>query len=384
MRTLTSFFARLAIGRLICAITLCLVAPVAPAYAGPPPLYSGTSGPVAWEVTAIERNQKPDGSLIRWDYEIVLREREGVGIAFQTLISDAEGPRTATSVQRIEYARRLEPRGELRYQTYYWIQKAAGTSTSFDVMPGGRQGVRLLKRFEGRDDTGKPVRVDVRFSLDPSVGDQPAIRVDVSSLPPTRSLKPEELASLAGTWSGQLLDGSGITFALDLQVQPNGQFDATVGTVVKQHFQGNLAISTTGELEYSTRNATGRGSVHENGPQRVLIASASPKPGASSSAVAYSIRATFAPVAPSVSPQTAALPPPAQPPQVPTALAPDVDEILTNSSIVSLVQAGLDETVILAKIVASPARFDTRTEALIELKRAGVSDRILAAMIGKR
>jgi hypothetical protein len=49
-----------------------------------------------------------------------------------------------------------------------------------------------------------------------------------------------------------------------------------------------------------------------------------------------------------------------------------------------MVRAGLDESVILAKITATPARFDTRTEALIELKRAGVPDRVLAAMVGKR
>jgi hypothetical protein len=49
-----------------------------------------------------------------------------------------------------------------------------------------------------------------------------------------------------------------------------------------------------------------------------------------------------------------------------------------------MVKAGLDEAVILAKITATPARFDTRTEVLIELKRAGVSDRVLTAMVGKK
>jgi hypothetical protein len=48
------------------------------------------------------------------------------------------------------------------------------------------------------------------------------------------------------------------------------------------------------------------------------------------------------------------------------------------------VKAGLDEAVILAKIMATPARFDTRTDALIELKQAGVPDRVLAAMVGKK
>jgi hypothetical protein len=67
----------------------------------------------------------------------------------------------------------------------------------------------------------------------------------------------------------------------------------------------------------------------------------------------------------------------------PVVAAPPVDEVLTNESILTMV-AGLDESVILAKITTTAARFDTRTDALIDLKRAGVPDRVLAAMVGKR
>ena len=49
-----------------------------------------------------------------------------------------------------------------------------------------------------------------------------------------------------------------------------------------------------------------------------------------------------------------------------------------------MVKAGLDEALILAKIAATPTRFDARTEALIALKQAGVPDRVLAAMVEKR
>lgn len=57
------------------------------------------------------------------------------------------------------------------------------------------------------------------------------------------------------------------------------------------------------------------------------------------------------------------------------------EEILTNESIVSMVKAGLPETVIAAKIRASKTKFDTGTEALIALKQAGVPDRVLEAMV---
>ena len=56
-------------------------------------------------------------------------------------------------------------------------------------------------------------------------------------------------------------------------------------------------------------------------------------------------------------------------------------ETLDNGTILTLVQAGLGDDVIIAKIKTSPNRFDLSTEAIIGLKQKGVSSPILAAMI---
>jgi hypothetical protein len=349
--------------------------------AGGPPVYSGTSGPVSWEVSAIEQNRSADGTVIQWDFELVLREREGVGISFYTLVSDSEGPQTRTSAYRSPFARRLEPRGELRYQDFYWIQFGPGMTSGFGEIPGGRAGVRLLRRFEGRDDAGKTVRVDVRFTLDPAIGDRPRVVVETTPPAGSRALKAEELASLAGTWTGYRLR-RGMTIAFEVQVRPDGQFDGVAGTVVKQRFQGNFAISQNGELEYATRNVSGRLTIHEDGPQRVLVVAAAPKVGASSSVAPYSFWVRSSGISPTVAPPVATATAPTVTPSVlPT---PGAAEVLTNESILSMVKAGLDEAVILAKITTTLAHFDKRTETLVELKRAGVPDRVLAAMIGKK
>jgi hypothetical protein len=55
-------------------------------------------------------------------------------------------------------------------------------------------------------------------------------------------------------------------------------------------------------------------------------------------------------------------------------------EVLTNDSVVSMVRAGLPESVILEKIRTSPRKFDTSTAALISLKNQGVPDRVIEAM----
>ncbi len=56
-------------------------------------------------------------------------------------------------------------------------------------------------------------------------------------------------------------------------------------------------------------------------------------------------------------------------------------EVLTNDSIVKMVRAGIDQNVIVMKVQLSKVDFDLRTEALITLRQAGVSDRILGAML---
>jgi hypothetical protein len=61
-----------------------------------------------------------------------------------------------------------------------------------------------------------------------------------------------------------------------------------------------------------------------------------------------------------------------------TALA---QEVLTNQSIVEMVKAGLSERVIIAKIRTSPTNFDTRTDSLIALKKSGVSEKVIEAIM---
>jgi len=62
--------------------------------------------------------------------------------------------------------------------------------------------------------------------------------------------------------------------------------------------------------------------------------------------------------------------------------APAAAETLTNATVVSLVQAGLGNEAVIAKIKASEGKYDLGTSDLIALKSAGVSGDVIAAMIG--
>jgi hypothetical protein len=64
-----------------------------------------------------------------------------------------------------------------------------------------------------------------------------------------------------------------------------------------------------------------------------------------------------------------------------TSAAPAGQKPLTNNDIMSMVQAGLPSDVVIEKIKTSKTAFDTSTEALVALKRAGVAADIIRLMV---
>ena len=56
-------------------------------------------------------------------------------------------------------------------------------------------------------------------------------------------------------------------------------------------------------------------------------------------------------------------------------------EVLTNDSVVQMVKAGLPEAIVIAKIKGTATKFDLKTDSLVNLKKAGVSDKVLEAMV---
>lgn len=60
------------------------------------------------------------------------------------------------------------------------------------------------------------------------------------------------------------------------------------------------------------------------------------------------------------------------------------DTPLNNAAVVKLVKAGFKEKTILSIISARPSNFDLSTERMIDLKRSGVSERIILAMIARQ
>ena len=56
---------------------------------------------------------------------------------------------------------------------------------------------------------------------------------------------------------------------------------------------------------------------------------------------------------------------------------------LNNDAIIKMAKAGISEDVIVSTVNASPGTYDTSTDGLIALKTAGVSDKVVGAMIAR-
>jgi len=62
----------------------------------------------------------------------------------------------------------------------------------------------------------------------------------------------------------------------------------------------------------------------------------------------------------------------------------DSNSLLTNASIVKLVKAGFKDKSIITIIAARAVKFDLSTDRLIELKRSGVSEKVILAMMARQ
>jgi len=61
----------------------------------------------------------------------------------------------------------------------------------------------------------------------------------------------------------------------------------------------------------------------------------------------------------------------------------NAQQTMNNDAVIKLVKAGLSEDLILSTINSQPGTYDTSTDGLIALKKAGVSDKVVGAIVTK-
>jgi len=61
----------------------------------------------------------------------------------------------------------------------------------------------------------------------------------------------------------------------------------------------------------------------------------------------------------------------------------NAQQTMNNDAVIKLVKAGLSEDLIISTINSQPGAYDTTTDGLIALKKAGVSDKVVGAIVTK-
>jgi hypothetical protein len=148
--------------------------------------YRGDSGPVNWEIVGIRTNITDGERQIRWNFTVILRETGGRSIQFESIETSAQmrdhPDALMAGSQKEPFRARLAPRGEYRFNTNYGLSFTSATTGGFGQLPGGRQGVIVLYRLTGRDETGQSITVAIPVSLYP--GSETQVREPVTSSPP--------------------------------------------------------------------------------------------------------------------------------------------------------------------------------------------------------
>lgn len=229
---------------------------------------TGSSGGVAWEIRDATRTARADGRATRWDYAIQLRDTRGVGIQFEKIERVLLGHTVTSAPREGPYRERLKAGGELRLVVADWIQLYSSVQSGFGVQPGG-QSFTAVRRFVGKDDSGKSVTVEVRAELGQGTGRAlPA----ASGTPGPQMLPPvpvTDLKAVAGEWQGHYRNVDGFDIPLRLVIGEDGAFVGIEGDPVRSRYRGTLALSD-GRLAWKTRGGTGPLALHDDRGKRIL------------------------------------------------------------------------------------------------------------------
>jgi hypothetical protein len=261
-----------------------------------PTRFEGVSGSVTWEVVDIAQYVAADGRAIRWDYTVVLKEMSGTTVTFDRVEAQTKGDARSGLMAGAEvrdFRRRLEANSELRLNESYTVYFTDAAVSRPLENPASRENYTRYLRYSGKSGTGAEVPVLVSFPLNAGIGRKVEPPKMTASLPPPRSLRPDELTTLMGTWIGSYRTEFGIDIPIRVTVNEGGAFEVAEGNPVRNRFTGSLSILGDKVQWYSGADS-GPFTFHEGGGQRVLVGRVTGQRGAHGNAparqVAYTVR----------------------------------------------------------------------------------------------
>jgi hypothetical protein len=232
--------------------------------------FSGTAGPVRWDVVDIGQVVAADDSGRRWTYTIVLTNTGTSTIRFRSYERGSRAAQLASgALHTSPFERTLAPGAETRLNALDTWQLGRGNATTF----GGSSILGTLtveRRFRAQDESGGEVTVPVIVHLDRGVGKVAPRRTGVRR-PPSRAVPVDTLGSVAGTWRGYYRSrNDAFDVPLEVSLRPDGTFQAAENDPVTNRFSGRVRVQS-GRLAWSQNRDTGTLTLHEDGGRRILV-----------------------------------------------------------------------------------------------------------------
>lgn len=131
---------------------------------------TGSSGPVAWQVTELQFVERLiDGTPRQlYTFTLVLDETQGQDLTFTQVVSVIQHPYLPTTPQQVPVQWHLRPRGTLRQPFFFpWC------STEVCKQQAALAPLRYTIALLGTDTRGRPVQVTLRTTLPPTLPSTP-------------------------------------------------------------------------------------------------------------------------------------------------------------------------------------------------------------------
>jgi hypothetical protein len=235
-----------------------------------PERFTGTAGPISWQVVDIGQVVASENRGLRWSYTVSLTNTGGSSIRFEHVEHALRAhDMIGGSLTRRPFERTLAPGAETRASFVETWQYRRGESVPF----GGSATLETLtvdRRFVGQDERGASVVVPVIMHFDRSVGKVSTPRPRVAP-PASDDVRPSDVTQLAGTWQGHYRRRDGLyEVPLRLEVSRDGSFEAFENDPVTNRFRGRLQVED-GRVKWQQGSDSGALTFHQGSGRRLLV-----------------------------------------------------------------------------------------------------------------
>ena len=164
------------------------------------PELKGQAGPISWEVADIVQSSREGGTLLRWDYSVVLHSTGSRGIYLERMEIGASGRDLYGGMTTERLGRRIEPNET--YRLTRWDSYGCPQCPPGKLPQVFSEGMTKILMIDALEDGGDAIRVVIRIPLNSSVGHQSVVgaKGTATGAAPATDVVPSDAWTRAPMW----------------------------------------------------------------------------------------------------------------------------------------------------------------------------------------